>query len=54
MRVLGTIMQSSFSSHMQSQQADLVRWVDEILTGVCQYQVRCGVSISPCVGDSVQ
>lgn len=43
MRVLATIMRSNFSSQMQSQKNDLVQWVDEILTGVWRYQVRCSV-----------
>lgn len=41
MRVLATIKYSSFGSVMQSQQDDLAQWVDEILTGVWYYQVRC-------------
>lgn len=40
MRVLATIARSNFASQMQSQQSDLAQWVDEILTGVWQYQVR--------------
>jgi hypothetical protein len=40
MRVLATIVRSNFASQMQSQQNDLAQWVDEILTGVWQYQVR--------------
>jgi hypothetical protein len=43
MRVLGIIVQSSFASQMQSQRADLVWWINEILTGVWQHQVGCGV-----------
>ena len=40
MRVLATILRSNFASQMESQQSDLAYWVDEILTGVWQYQVR--------------
>ena len=40
MRVLATILRSNFASQMESQQSDLAQWVDEILTGVWQYQVR--------------
>jgi hypothetical protein len=40
MRVLTTINQSSFSPQLRSQQSDLVRWVDEILTGVWKHQVK--------------
>jgi hypothetical protein len=40
MRVLTTINHSSFSSQLGSQQNDLVHWVDEILTGVWQHQVK--------------
>ncbi|KAI0253048.1 glycosyl hydrolase family 88-domain-containing protein [Lactifluus subvellereus] len=46
MRVLATIKQSSFSSQMQSQQNDLARWVDEILTGVWQHQQSNGTLLN--------
>ncbi|KAH9991633.1 glycosyl hydrolase family 88-domain-containing protein [Russula compacta] len=46
MRVLATIMRSSFSSQMQSQQTDLVKWVDEILTGVWRYQQSNGTLLN--------
>jgi rhamnogalacturonyl hydrolase YesR len=39
MRVLATIMRSDFASQMESQQNNLAQWVDEILTGVWNYQV---------------
>jgi hypothetical protein len=45
MRVLATIMRSNFASQMQTQQNDLTQWVDEILTGVWQYQVCCDVPL---------
>lgn len=41
MRVLATIKRSRYGPAMQSQQDDLAKWVDEILTGVWSYQVRC-------------
>jgi len=40
MRVLATINNSRYATIMQSQQNDLAQWVNEILTGVWQYQVR--------------
>ena len=43
MRVWSIINRSSFSSQMQSQKNNLTQWVDEILTGVWRYQVRCRV-----------
>ncbi|KAH9963384.1 Six-hairpin glycosidase [Lactifluus volemus] len=46
MRVLTTINQSSFSSQLRSQQSDLVRWVDEILTGVWKHQQSNGTLLN--------
>jgi len=46
MRVLATIKGSSFSSQMQSQQNNLTQWVDEILTGVWQYQQSNGTLLN--------
>lgn len=43
MRVWAIINRSSFSSQMQSQKGNLTQWIDEILTGVWRYQVRCRV-----------
>jgi len=44
MRVLAIIRRSNFSQQMRSQQYDLIQWIDEILTGVWQYQVRCTIA----------
>ena len=44
MRVWSIINRSSFSSQMQSQKGNLTQWIDEILTGVWRYQVRCRVA----------
>jgi hypothetical protein len=44
MRVWAIINRSSFSSQMQSQKSNLTQWIDEILTGVWRYQVRCRVA----------
>ena len=52
MRVLATIARSNLASQMQSQQSDLAQWVDEILTGVWQYQVR--LLCSPLTGISAE
>lgn len=46
MRVLATIVRSNFASQMQSQQNDLAQWVDEILTGVWQYQQANGTLLN--------
>ena len=41
MRVWAIINRSSFSTQMQGQKNNLTQWIDEILTGVWRYQVRC-------------
>ncbi|KAH9027246.1 Six-hairpin glycosidase [Lactarius pseudohatsudake] len=46
MRVLATIKRSRFASEMQSQQNDLVQWIDEILTGVWYYQQSNGTLLN--------
>lgn len=46
MRVLATIKRSRFEPAMRSQQDDLAQWVDEILTGVWQYQQSNGTLLN--------
>jgi len=46
MRVLAIIRRSNFSQQMESQQHDLIQWIDEILTGVWQYQQHNGTLLN--------